>query len=122
VPVSESTDATWRADLPAGRYRLRVSHWIDEKGQPRKFAKTDQESFRLRAGELVQARVVLKAFPTGPVITVAAVVGAGILIGVLVSALSDWGSWNLGSTKRSEELDRERSERELPRNPIPAFR
>src|SRR5512143_638106 len=114
IPVSESTDATWtKTDLAPGRYRLRVSHWIDEKGQPQKFAKTDQESFRLRAGELVQARVVLKAFPTGPVITVAAVVGAGILIGVLVSALSDWGSWNLGSTKRSEELDRERSEREL---------
>jgi hypothetical protein len=121
IPVSESTDATWtKTDLPPGRYRLRVSHWIDEKGQPRKFAKTDQESFKLRAGELVQARVVLKGFPTGPVITVAAVVGVGILTAILVSAFSDWGSWNLGTTRRSEELDRDRTEKEHRRDSAPA--
>ena len=123
IPVSESTDATWtKTDLPPGRYRLRVSHWIDEKGQPQKFAKTDQESFRLRAGELVQARVVLKAFPTGPVITIAALAGAGILTAILVSALSSWGSWDLGTTRRSEELDREHRERDLPPNLVRAFR
>jgi hypothetical protein len=121
VPVSESTEATWRADLPPGRYRLRVSHWIDEKGQARKFAKTDQESFRVRPGELLQARVVLKGFPTGPVITVAAVVGVGILTAVLVSAFSNWGSWDLRSTKRSERLDRDKTAKTRLRDPAPAI-
>jgi hypothetical protein len=125
IPVSESTDATWtKTDLAPGRYRLRVSHWIDEKGEARKFAKTDQESFKVRAGEFVQARVVLKAFPTGPVITVAAVAGGAILLAALISALNSWGSGtlNLGSVKRSERLDRDRTEREQPRSPVPAFR
>ena len=124
VPVSESTDPVWKAELPPGRYRLRVSHWIDEKGQPRKFAKTDQESFRVRPGELLEARVVLKGFPTGPVITVAAVVGVGVLIGVLVSALSVWGNGtlNLGSAKRSQRFDRAGSDPEQPPGPVPAFR
>ena len=124
VPVSESTDAVWRAELAPGRYRLRASHWIDEKGQPRKFAKTDQESFRVRPGELLQARIVLKGFPTGPVITVAVVVGVGILIGVLVSLLNVWGNGtlNLGSAKRSERFERDDNDRVRPHGPLPAFR
>jgi hypothetical protein len=118
IPVSESTDATWtKADLPPGRYRLRVSHWIDENGQPRKFAKTDQESFKVRPGETVQARVVLKGFPTGPVITIAAIAGAAILTAIVVSALNTWGRGTLavGSMKRSETFDRDRTERPVPR-------
>ncbi|HEY3123393.1 MAG TPA: hypothetical protein VGK70_04950, partial [Thermoanaerobaculia bacterium] len=75
-PISESSDSTWtQSDLQPGRYRLRVSHWIDETGKAHRFTKSDQESFKIRAGEHVQARVVLKAFPTGPVVTIAVIVG-----------------------------------------------
>jgi hypothetical protein len=122
-PVSESSDSTWtKSDLQPGRYRLHVSHWIDETGKARRFAKSDQESFKIRAGEHVQARVVLKAFPTGPVITIAAFVGIGILVAVFVSAFHTW-NLNLSGKSRSEtDLERDKSEKEQSRNPIRIFR
>ena len=119
-PVSESSDSTWtKSDLQPGRYRLHVSHWIDETGKSHRFTKSDQESFRIRAGEYVQARVVLKAFPIGPVITIAVLAGVGIVVAVAASALGGM-SFNLGGKSRSEsdlERDKERS-----RNPIRILR
>ena len=119
-PVSESSDSTWtKSDLQPGRYRLHVSHWIDETGKSHRFTKSDQESFRIRAGEYVQARVVLKAFPTGPVVTIAVLVGVGIVVAVAASALGGT-SFNLGGKSRSEsdlERDKERSQ-----NPIRILR
>src|SRR5262245_35007116 len=111
VPVAESTDSTWtKTDLPPGRYQLRASHWIDEQGQPRKFAKTDQDRFTLHAGEAVEARVVLESFPTGPVITIAGVVMVAILITELISALGHHGSGGsvLPPLNHSERVERDR--------------
>jgi len=122
-PVSESSDSTWtKSDLPPGRYRLRVSHWLDETGTAHRFTKSDQESFKIRAGERVEARVVLKAFPTGPVVTIAVLVGVGIVIAVLVSAFSGWG-FNLGGKSRSNtDLEPDKSEKERSRIAIRIFR
>jgi hypothetical protein len=122
-PVSESSDSTWtKSDLPPGRYRLRVSHWLDETGTAHRFTKSDQESFKIHAGERVQARVVLKAFPTGPVVTIAVLVGVGIVIAVLASAFGG-GSFNLGGESRSDaDLERDKSEKEQSRNTIRIFR
>ncbi len=122
-PVSESSDSTWtKTDLPPGRYRLRVSHWLDETGKAHRFTKSDQESFKIRAGEHVQARVVLKAFPTGPVVTIAVLVGVGIVIAVLVSAFSGWNH-NLGGKSRSDtEVERDQREKERPVISVRSFR
>lgn len=122
-PISESTDSTWtKSDLQPGRYRLHVSHWIDETGKSHRFAKSDQESFKIRASERVQARVVLKAFPTGPVVTIAVLVGVGIVIAVLVSAFSGW-SFNLSGKSHSDMyLERDKNEKEGSQNPIRIFR
>lgn len=118
-PISESTDSTWtKSDLQPGRYRLHVSHWIDETGKTHRFTRSDQESFKIRAGERVQARVVLKAFPTGPVVTIAVLVGVGIVIAVLASAFRG-GSFNLGGRSRSDtEMGRDQREKARARNPI----
>jgi hypothetical protein len=115
-PISESSDSTWtKSDLQPGRYRLRVSHWIDETGKAHRFTKSDQESFKIRAGERVQARVVLKAFPTGPVVTGAVIVGVGIAIAVIASAFGGWGSFSLSGRSRSAtETERNQREKERP--------
>ena len=122
-PVSESSDPTWtKSELQPGRYRLHVSHWIDETGKAHRFAKSDQESFKIRAGERVEARVVLNAFPTGPVITTAAFVGVGILVAVLISSLRGL-SFNLSGASRSDtDLERDESKKEQPRVSIRIFR
>jgi hypothetical protein len=122
-PISESSDSTWtKSDLQPGPYRLRVSHWLDETGKARRFAKTDQESFKILAGERVEARVVLNAFPTGPVITAAAFVGVGVLVAVLISSLRGL-SFNLSGTSRSDtNLERDESKREQPRVSIRIYR
>ncbi len=120
--IFESSDSTWtKSDLPPGRYRLRVSHWLDEKGTAHRFTRSDQESFKIRAGERVQARVVLKAFPTGPVVTIAVLVGVGIVIAVLASAFS--GSFNLGGKSCSDtEIKRDQREKERVENPVRSSR
>ena len=112
-PVSESSDSTWtKSDLPPGRYRLRVSNWIDETGKTHRFAKSEQESFEIRAGQSVQARVVLKAFPTGPVVTIAVLVGVGVAVAVAVSSIGG-GSLHLGARSRSDtERERARTKKE----------
>jgi len=122
-PISESSDSTWtKSDLQPGRYRLRASHWIDETGKTHRFTKSDQESFKIRAGERVQARVVLKAFPTGPVVTIAVIAGVVIAVAVVVSAISGW-SFNLGGRSRSDtELDRDQREKERLGNPARSSR
>jgi hypothetical protein len=121
-PISESSDPTWtRDDLPPGRYRLRVSHWIDKTGKPHRFAKTDQESFKILAGERAQARVVLKEFPTGPVVTIAVIAGVAIAVALIVSAFSGW-SFNLGGKSRSHtEPVRDPRQKEQLRNRIGNF-
>jgi hypothetical protein len=122
-PISESSDSTWtRDDLPPGRYRLRVSHWIDKTGKPHRFAKTDQESFKILAGERAQARVVLKEFPTGPVVTIAIIAGVAIAVALIVSAFSGW-SFNLGGKSRSRtEPERDQREKEQLRNRVMSYR
>jgi len=120
-PVSESSDSTWtRDDLPPGRYRLRVSHWIDKTGKPHRFAKSDQESFKILAGERAQARIVLKEFPTGPVVTIAVIAGVAIAVALIVSAFSGW-SFHLGGKSRSH-TEPERDQRQKERNRIGTFR
>lgn len=121
--VFESSNPMWTmSELPAGRYRLHVSHWIDETGKTHRFTKSDQESFKIRPGERVEARVVLNAFPTGPVITAAAFVGVGILVAVLISSLRGL-SFNLSGTSRSDtNLERDESKREQPRVSIRIYR
>jgi len=123
TPVFDSSDPTWTmSELPARRYRLYVSYWIDETGKARRFAKSDQESFKIRPGERVEARVVLNAFPTGPVITAAAFVGVGVLVAVLISSLRGL-SFNLSGTSRSDtNLERDESKREQPRVSIRIYR
>lgn len=125
-PVSESTDSTWtKSDLPPGRYRLHVSEWIDETGKAHRFAKSDQESFRIRAGEHVQARVVLKAFPTGAVVTIAILVGVGIAVAVVASAFGNWDfnlSGRSGRSRSNTEMERHQKEKEWPGNPVRSFR
>ncbi len=123
-PVFESSDSTWtKGDFAPGRYRLRVSHWIDETGKAHRFTKSDQESFKIRAGERVQARVVLKAFPTGPAITVAVLVGVGIAIAVIASAFGGWGSFSLSGRSRSDtEMQRDQREKERPVISVRSFR
>ncbi len=119
-PMAEFSDSTWlKSDLPPGRYRLNVSHWIDETGNVHRFGKSDQESFRIRSGEHVQARVVLKAFPTGPVVTVAVLVGVGIAVAVILSALGNWDLKLSGKSLSNTNRNCDPKERQRSRGPIP---
>jgi hypothetical protein len=122
-PVAESSDSTWtKSDLPPARYRLHVSHWIDESGQSHRFGKSDQESFRIHPGDRVQARVVLKAFPTGPVVTGAVLVGVAIAVAVFVATFRVWKSdWN-GNNLSDGNRKCDRKQRERSRGPIPFLR
>jgi hypothetical protein len=115
-PVAEFSDSTWtKNDLPPGQYRLRVSHWIDKTGKTHTFSGSDEKTFRIRNGEHVQARVVLRKFPTGAVVAISVVVVVGIAVAVVASAFKG-GFWkSLSNTDR--ECDRERRERS--RGPIP---
>jgi hypothetical protein len=122
-PVAEFSDSTWtKSDVPPGRYRLNVSHWIDQTGKMHRFGKSDQESFRIRPGEHVQARVVLKAFPTGPVVTVAVLVGVGIAVAVVLSAFGNWNLKLSGKSLSNANRNCGTKERERSRGPIPFLR
>ena len=122
-PVAESSDSTWKkSDMPPGRYRLHVSHWIDETGKSHRFGKSDQESFRIRPGDRVRARVVLKAFPTGPVVTGAVLVGVGIAVAVVVSTLGHWNFSLSGKSLSNTDRKCDRERRERSRGPIPFLR
>jgi hypothetical protein len=119
-PVSESSDSTWtKSDLPPGRYRLHVSHWIDETGKSHRFGKSDQESFRIHPGEYVRARVVLKAFPTGPVVTIAVLVGVGIAVAVILSSFGNWDLKLSGKSLSNTNRNCDPKERQRSRGPIP---
>ncbi len=122
-PVAEFSDSTWaKSDLPPGRYRLHVSHWIDETGKSHRFGKSDQESVRIRPGERVQARVVLKAVPTGPVVAGAVLVGVGIAVAIFVSTFKVWKSDLSGQSLSDRNRKCDRKQRERSRGPIPFLR
>lgn len=85
--VARSMAATWSlTDLPPGRYALDVTRKIDEKGDVVPLKKPSTREFDLRAGERVEAAVVLERVPVGLIVLAAVTV---ILLVVLAIALAD---------------------------------
>lgn len=75
------------AELPPGRYRLRVLATVDEGGNVHPTRTGDREAtFTLAPGETAEATVILKKTPTG------LIVAAGLTVVVLVVALAVLGS------------------------------
>lgn len=115
-PTAEFSDSTWtKNDLPPGQYRLRISQWIDKTGKTHAFTGNNEKTFRIRNGEHVQARVVLKAFPTGTVVAVSIVLVVAIGVAVVASALKGFNWKSLSNTDRKSDQER----RERSRGPIP---
>jgi hypothetical protein len=85
VDVREFREASWAAaDLPPGRYTVRVRHWVDEQGKKHRLSSSDADTFALTGGERVRVDVVLRS--STPVLAgTAAVVGVLVLAGLVVS-------------------------------------
>ena len=87
--VARSMASSWSAPgLPQGRYVLRVSRKIDERGDVVPLKRPFSREFDLKAGERVDAAVVLEKVPVGWIVLAAVTV---VLLVVLAIELADEG-------------------------------
>jgi hypothetical protein len=89
--VYRGSEASWSlTDLAPGHYRLTALSIVDANGEEKPLPNQDTERFRLRPGESVTAKIVIKKAPVGAIlglsIGVAALVG-GLLLLALVASL-----------------------------------
>jgi hypothetical protein len=87
--VARSMAASWSIpDVPPGRYVLRVARKIDERGNVVPLKKPFSREFDLKAGERVEATVVLEKVPVGWIVLAAVTV---VLLVVLAVELAGDG-------------------------------
>ena len=84
--VARSMAASWQVDLPPGRYALLVTRKIDEKGDVVPLKEPSARELEVRAGERVEATVVLERVPVGLIVLAAVTV---VLLVVLAIARAD---------------------------------
>lgn len=85
--VARSMAGSWSlAELPPGRYALRVERKIDEHGDVVPLKQPSSKEFEVRAGERVTASVVLERVPVGLIVLAAVTV---VLLVVLAIELAD---------------------------------
>lgn len=86
--VARSMASSWAVgDLPPGEYVLRAAKKIDPEGNVVALSGGIERSLRLRAGEQVQAKVVLEKVPV--LLIVLAVVTVVVLVVLLFDAVGD---------------------------------
>lgn len=96
VLVREAREASWTAaELPPGKYTLRVRQWVDAEGGVHGLGSADSASFTVGAGERARSEVVLKH--PKRVVTAVAVAVILVGVGVWVASLSPrrgshWGA------------------------------
>jgi hypothetical protein len=82
--VARSMSPTWTAkDLPPGRYRLRVTKRIDEKGDIVPLSNPGDQAFDVAAGERTVVSVVLRKVPVFWIV-VAAITVVAIIVLVII--------------------------------------
>jgi hypothetical protein len=75
-------------DLLPGRYRLTALAVIDEQGKEKNLPNQDSERFRLRAGERIEAVIVVKKAPVGAIVGVSASIVGIVLLLVALAAVA----------------------------------
>ncbi len=117
IVIRETSESRWSVGgLRPGKYRIRITSFIDEEGATRFLTSPIQKTFRIRAGDAVSAEIVVKRFPSGPVVAVGATVAGGILLAALISSLSGWGGGNGGAI----HISGKGTKKLLPGRPLPA--
>lgn len=82
--IARSMNATWTVpDLPAGRYRLRVTKRIDENGNVVALASPGDTTFEVSAGERTVVSVVLKKVPVFWIVVAALTVVALVVLAII---------------------------------------
>lgn len=85
--VARSMAASWTvAEVPPGRYALRVARKIDENGDVVPLRKPYSRDFDVKAGERVEASVVLEKVPVGWIVLAAVTI---VLLVVLAIELAE---------------------------------
>ena len=83
-PVARSMAPTWTVkDLPAGRYRLRVTKRIDDAGNVVPLDNPGDKSFEVAAGERTVVTVVLKKVPVFWIVVAAITVVALVVLAII---------------------------------------
>lgn len=87
--IYRGTETRWtREGLLPGRYRLTALAVRDDQGKESPLPNQDSERFRIHAGELVRATILLKEAPKGAIAGLSAGVVALIVAAIVISSLA----------------------------------